>query len=108
MPCEAAVTMAAFWALLHGKRRHGAGAELLQPRLLLRRQHDRIRGPRVGHLKSPPTLAKVSKTLVCQAFSHCTLLCISCAGYYELSFRGSSFAFMYSRPSGPIAVTCVT
>src|ERR1700733_689826 len=27
---------------------------------------------------------------------------------YELLFRGSSCASIYSRPSGPIAVTCVT
>jgi hypothetical protein len=31
-----------------------------------------------------------------------------CALSYELLLRGSSFESMYSRPSGPIAVTCVT
>jgi hypothetical protein len=59
--------------LHRGKGSHVTGTQLLQPRLLLRRQRDRILGPRAGHLKSPPTLAKVSKTLVCQAFSHCKL-----------------------------------
>jgi hypothetical protein len=56
-----------------GKGDHVARAARLQPRLLLRRQRDRILGPRAGHLDSPPALAKVSKTVVCQAFSHCKL-----------------------------------
>lgn len=58
-------------ALHDGERSHVAGAEVLQPRLLLWREHDRILGPRAGHLDSPPDLAKVGKTVVCQAFSHC-------------------------------------
>lgn len=49
---------------------HVTATEVVQPCLLLRCQRDCILGPRAWHLKSPPTLAKGSKPLVCQAFAH--------------------------------------
>ena len=54
-----------------GERCHVTGTEVHQPHLLLGRQCDRILGSRAWHLESPPTLAKVMKAVVCQAFSHC-------------------------------------
>src|ERR1051325_1202526 len=50
---------------------HVTTAQMLQSCLLLGCQHDRILGPRAWHRDRPPTLAKVMKTVVCQAFSSC-------------------------------------
>src|SRR5262249_8018873 len=57
---------------LHGgERGHIAGTKVLQPRLLLRRQRDRILGSRTWHCDCPSNSAKVGQTVVCPVFAPC-------------------------------------
>src|SRR5262245_17721149 len=53
------------------KRRHVTGTHMMQPRLLLGRQGDRILRPRAWHSSRPPHWAKVGQTVVCQPLRLC-------------------------------------
>src|ERR1700745_4064901 len=50
---------------------HVTSTHLLQPRLLLGRQRDRILGPRAWHSARPPHWANVGQTVVCQPLQLC-------------------------------------